>query len=45
MVPTENGSNGTNAADEKDVAQAEVAAQVADTAAKLESNDIKPAEV
>jgi thioredoxin-dependent peroxiredoxin len=41
VAPTENGSNGTNATD-KDVAQAEVAAQVADTAAKLDSNDVKP---
>jgi peroxiredoxin Q/BCP len=45
VAPTENGSNGTKAADKEDVAQAEVAAQVADTAAKLDSNNVKPAEV
>lgn len=38
-----NGVNGANGATKEDVAQAEVAAQVADTAEKLDSNEEKPA--
>ena len=38
-----NGTNGVNGATKEDVAQAEVAAQVADTAEKLDSNEEKPA--
>jgi thioredoxin-dependent peroxiredoxin len=38
-----NGVNGANGASKEDVAQAEVAAQVADTAEKLDSNEEKPA--
>ena len=40
---TANGVNGTNSATKKDIAHAEVAAQVADTAEKLDSNEEKPA--
>ncbi|TVY59548.1 Peroxiredoxin bcp1 [Lachnellula suecica] len=40
-VPAANGVNGTNGTAE-DVAQADVAAQVADTAEKLDSNEDKP---
>jgi thioredoxin-dependent peroxiredoxin len=39
---TTNGVNGTNGATKEDIAQADVAAQVADTAEKLDSNDEKP---
>jgi peroxiredoxin Q/BCP len=42
-VPEANGVNGTNGATKEDVAQADVAAQVADTAEKLDSNEAKPA--
>jgi peroxiredoxin Q/BCP len=41
-VPEANGINGTNGATKEDVAQADVAAQVADTAEKLDSNEAKP---
>ena len=37
-----NGINGTNGATKEDIAQADVAAQVADTAEKLDSNEAKP---
>ena len=37
-----NGINGTNGTTKEDVAQADVAAQVADTAEKLDSNEAKP---
>jgi thioredoxin-dependent peroxiredoxin len=37
-----NGINGTNGATKEDVAQADVAAQVANTAEKLDSNEAKP---
>ena len=37
-----NGVNGTNGATKEDLAQADVAAQVADTAEKLDSNEEKP---
>jgi len=37
-----NGINGANGATKEDVAQADVAAQVADTAEKLDSNEAKP---
>ena len=40
-----NGVNGANGATKEDVAQAEVAAQVADTAEKLDSNEGKPAAI
>jgi peroxiredoxin Q/BCP len=40
---TANGTNGVNGATKEDVAKAEVAAQVADTAEKLDSNEEKPA--
>lgn len=40
---TSNGVNGTNGATKEDIAQADVAAQVADTAEKLDSNEEKPA--
>ncbi|TVY30596.1 Peroxiredoxin [Lachnellula hyalina] len=43
-VPTANGINGTSAT-EDDVDQADVAAQVADTAEKLDSNEVKPVAV
>jgi peroxiredoxin Q/BCP len=39
--PAVNGANGTGTKD--DIAQAETAAQVADTAEKLDSNEAKPA--
>jgi len=39
---TANGINGTNGATKEDIAQADVAAQVADTAEKLDSNEVKP---
>jgi len=38
-----NGTSGVNGATKEDVAKAEVAAQVADTAEKLDSNEEKPA--
>ncbi|KAE9377867.1 AhpC-TSA-domain-containing protein [Stipitochalara longipes BDJ] len=38
-----NGTNGVNGATKDDIAQADVAAQVADTAEKLDSNELKPA--
>ena len=37
-----NGVNGTNGATKEDIAQADTAAQVADTAEKLDSNEAKP---
>ena len=37
-----NGTNGVNGATKEDIAQADVAAQVADTAEKLDSNEEKP---
>jgi len=43
-VPETNGVNGTNGASKEDIAQADVAADVADTAEKLDSNEAKPAE-
>jgi peroxiredoxin Q/BCP len=39
---TANGVNGTNGATKEGIAQADVAAQVADTAEKLDSNEEKP---
>ena len=41
-VPTGKVVNGTNGATKEDVAQANTAAQVADTAEKLDSNEAKP---
>jgi peroxiredoxin Q/BCP len=40
-----NGANVADTAAKEDIAQAEVAAQVADTAEKIDSNEEKPAEV
>jgi peroxiredoxin Q/BCP len=40
-----NGVNGTNGAAAEDIAQADTAAEVADTAEKLDSNEAKPAAV
>jgi len=40
-----NGVNGTNGATTEDIAQADTAAEVADTAEKLDSNEAKPAAV
>jgi thioredoxin-dependent peroxiredoxin len=40
-----NGVNGTNGATTEDIAQADTAAEVADTAEKLDSNEAKPAVV
>lgn len=42
-VPAPNGINGTDGTTKEDIAQADVAAQVADTAEKLDSNEAKPA--
>jgi len=43
LEPATNGTNGTNGATKDDIALADVAAQVADTAEKLDSNESKPA--
>jgi peroxiredoxin Q/BCP len=40
-----NGVNGTNGATTEDIAQADTAAEVADTAEKLDSNEAKPTAV
>lgn len=42
-VPAANGVNGTKGPTKEDIAQANVAAQVADTAEKLDSNEANPA--
>jgi len=42
-VPATNGVNGTNGASKEDIAKADVAAQVANTAELLDSNKAKPA--